>query len=205
MAFFLLIIGAYGINNNEKNTDFYFLEENTLNNSQFVSNGIRMNYISKEEVQDELLIIKDNLTGYLGENIKIEDNIISYKDKDKEITAIVWKDKIDTKVQITYVNNRRTANTIQLKKEIEQIQNIAAENIKYFKFVKVKIIEEQKQNILDVLSSRMEKDTLEELDINNGIIAKAILKDGEKINFAFTYHDSNEYLILGTPVIFVTY
>ena len=78
MAFFLLIIGAYGINNNEKNTDFYFLEENTLNNSQFVSNGIRMNYISKEEVQDELLIIKDNLTGYLGENIKIQDNIISY-------------------------------------------------------------------------------------------------------------------------------
>lgn len=205
MAFFLLIIGAYGINNNEKNTDFYFLEENTLNNSQFVSNGVKMNYISKEEVKDELLIIKDNLTGYLGENIKIEDNIISYKDKDKEITAIVWKDKIDTKVQITYVNNRRTANTIQLKKEIEQIQNIAAKNIKYFKFVKVKIIEEQKQNILDVLSSRMEKDTLEELDINNGIIAKAILKDGEKINFAFTHYDSNEYLILGTPVIFVTY
>lgn len=205
MAFFLLIIGAYGINNNEKNTDFYYLEENTLNNSQFVSNGIRMNYISKEEIQDELLIIKDNLTGYLGENIKIEDNIISYKDKDKEITAIVCKDKIDTKVQITYVNNRRTANTIQLKKEIEQIQNIAAKNIKYFKFVKVKIIEEQKQNILDVLSSRMEKDTLEELDINNGIIAKAILKDGEKINFAFTHYDSNEYLILGTPVIFVTY
>ena len=121
MAFFLLIIGAYEINNNEKNTDFYFLEENTLNNSQFVSNGIRMNYISKEEVQDELLIIKDNLTGYLGENIKIQDNIISYKNKDKEITAIVWKDKIDTKVQITYVNNRRTANTIQLKKEIKQI------------------------------------------------------------------------------------
>lgn len=205
MAFFLLIIGAYGINNNEKNTDFYFLEENTLNNSQFVSNGVKMNYISKEEVKDELLIIKDNLTGYLGENIKIEDNIISYKDKDKEITAIVWKDKIDTKVQITYVNNRRTANTIQLKKEIEQIQNIAAKNIKYFKFVKVKIIEEQKQNILDVLSSRMEKDTLEELDINNGIIAKAILKDGEKINFAFTHYDSNEYLILGTQVIFVTY
>ena len=84
MAFFLLIIGAYGINNNEKNTDFYFLEENTLNNSQFVSNGVKMNYISKEEVKDELLIIKDNLTGYLGENIKIEDNIISYKDKDKE-------------------------------------------------------------------------------------------------------------------------
>lgn len=205
MAFFLLIIGAYGISNNEKNTDFYFLEDNISNNSKFISNGIRMNYISKEEVQEELLIIKDNLMRYLGENIIIEDNIISYKDKDKEITAIVWKDKIDTKVQITYVNNRKTANTIQLKKEIEQIQNIAAKNIKYFKFVKVKIIEEQKQNILDVLNDKMEKNTLEELNINNGISAKAILKDGEKINFAFTYHDSSEYLILGTPVIFVTY
>ena len=164
-----------------------------------------MNYISKEKVDDELLIIKENFIKNLGENIDIKDNEISYKDSYKEITAIVWKDKIDTKVQITYVNNRRTANTIQLKKEIEQIQNIAAKNIKYFKFVKVKIIEEQKQNILDVLNNKIEKNTLEELSINNGSSAKAILNDGEKINFSFTHYNSDEYLILGTPVIFVTY
>ena len=47
--------------------------------------------------------------------------------------------------------------------------------------------------------------TLEVLNIHNGSVGKAELYDGNKINMGFTKYDTGEYLIIGTPVIFVTY
>lgn len=82
---------------------------------------------------------------------------------------------------------------------------LPAKNIKYFNFVKVKIIEEQKQKVLDLLKSNIDEKTLEELNILNGKVAKGILIDGSKINFSFMTYDKENYLVLGTPVIFITY
>jgi len=92
-----------------------------------------------------------------------------------------------------------------LRNELKQIQNIAAENIKYFNFIKVKIIEEQKQHILETIENNVKKDTLEVIDIHNGSVAKGELKDGNRINIGYIKYDTGEYLIIGTPVIFVTY
>ena len=51
----------------------------------------------------------------------------------------------------------------------------------------------------------MKINSLEVLNISNGMIAKGILKEGSKVNFADVTYDTGEYLILGTPVIFITY
>ena len=59
--------------------------------------------------------------------------------------------------------------------------------------------------MLDILKRNIEEKTLEELDIVNGKIGKGKLKDENKINFSFMSYDTGEYLILGTPVIFITY
>ena len=43
------------------------------------------------------------------------------------------------------------------------------------------------------------------LEISNGSIAKATLMDGTNINIGQISYDTGSYLIIGTPVIFITY
>ncbi|MGG7142222.1 hypothetical protein ACQPVP_01970 [Clostridium nigeriense] len=205
IAFSLLIIDTVPVKSESILNNFYFLEDEVINTGDFIENGVRVEYSSKNSLENELLIVENNLRNLLKEDIYIDGNNIFFSDNQREIKVLAWKDEKETKVQITYINNRKECTINQIKKEIEQIQYFAAENIKYFDFIKVKIIEEQKQNLLDILKSNIKEKTLEELNIVNGKVGKGKLKDGNKINYSFMTYDTGEYLILGTPVIFITY
>ena len=45
----------------------------------------------------------------------------------------------------------------------------------------------------------------EKLDISNGSVAKATMIDSTNINIGQITYDTGSYLIIGTPIIFVTY
>ncbi|MCI6692950.1 MULTISPECIES: hypothetical protein [unclassified Clostridium] len=205
LTFVLLIIGTVPVKSELISKDFYFLEDKIKNYGTFKENGVRLEYTTKSSVEEEILKLKNNFENQFKDEVNIEKNTISISKDYREIKAIVWSNKEDTKVQITYVNNNNKITTNQLKKELEQNEYFAAKNIKYFNFVKVKIIEEQKQKVLDLLKSNIDEKTLEELNILNGKVAKGILIDGSKINFSFMTYDKENYLVLGTPVIFITY
>ncbi|WP_294188327.1 hypothetical protein [uncultured Clostridium sp.] len=205
LTFVLLIIGTVPVKSELISNDFYFLEDKIKNYGTFKENGVRLEYTTKSGVEEEILKLKNNFENQFKDEVNIEKNTISISKDYREIKAIVWSNKEDTKVQITYVNNNNKITTNQLKKELEQNEYFAAKNIKYFNFVKVKIIEEQKQKVLDLLKSNIDEKTLEELNILNGKVAKGILIDGSKINFSFMTYDKENYLVLGTPVIFITY
>lgn len=205
LTFVLLIIGTVPVKSELISKDFYFLEDKIKNYGTFKENGVRLEYTTKSSVEEEILKLKNNFENQFKDEVNIEKNTISISKDYREIKAIVWSNKEDTKVQITYVNNDNKITTNQLKKELEQNEYFAAKNIKYFNFVKVKIIEEQKQKVLDLLKSNIDEKTLEELNILNGKVAKGILIDGSKINFSFMTYDKENYLVLGTPVIFITY
>lgn len=201
----LLIIGAVPIKSELFSDNFDFMETEFIEISDFIQNGIKVEYSISQPINKEFSLLKENFKKSFGENVQSNENIIVYKDSIKEIKAILWSNNENTKVQISYINNDKNANTFQLKQELKQIQNIAAKNIKYFNFIKVKIIEDQKQNLLDTLKNNIDMKTLEVLNIHNGSVGKAELYDGNKINMGFTKYDTGEYLIIGTPVIFVTY
>ena len=205
LTFVLLIIGTVPVKSELISDDFYFLESKINRQGTFVENGVRLEYSTKNSSEDEILKVKNNFEKQFEIEVNIDKNTIYFNDNHREIKAIVWNNKEDTKVQITYVNNDSKINTNQLKKELEQIEYFATKNIKYFNFVKVKIIEEDKQNILDLLKSNIDEGTLEELNILNGKVAKGRLMDGSKINFSFMTYDEENYLVIGTPVIFITY
>lgn len=205
LTFVLLIIGTVPVKSELISDDFYFLEDKIRNYGTFKENGVRLEYTTKSSVEEEILKLKNNFEKQFKDEVNIEKNTISISKDCREIKAIVWSSKEDTKVQITYVNNDNKITTNQLKKELEQNEYFAAKNTKYFNFVKVKIIEEQKQKVLDLLKSNIDEKTLEELNILNGKVAKGILIDGSKINFSFMTYDKENYLVLGTPVIFITY
>ncbi len=205
LIFVLLVVGTVPVKSELISDDFYFLEDRIINYGTFIENGVRLEYSTKNAVEDEILKLKNNFEKQFKVKVNIDNNIISINQAYREIKAIVWRNKGDTKVQVTYVNNDNKSTTNQLKKELEQIQYFATKNIKYFNFVKVKIIEERKQNILDLLKSNVDEKTLEELNILNGKVAKGKLMDGSKINFSFMTYDEENYLVIGTPVIFITY
>lgn len=205
LAFFLLIIETVPVKSELISDNFYFLEDELINTGDFIENGVRVEYSSKNNLENELLVIKKNLSDLFKEDVYIDNNTIFFSDDQRDIKVLVWSSEEETKVQITYINNKKECTIRKMIKEMEQIQYFAAENIKYFNFVKVKIIEEKKQDLLDILKRNIEEKTLEELDIVNGKIGKGKLKDENKINFSFMSYDTGEYLILGTPVIFITY
>ena len=205
LAFFLLIIETVPVKSELISDNFYFLEDELINAGDFIENGVRVEYSSKNNLENELLVIKKNLSDLFKEDVYIDNNTIFFSDDQRDIKVLVWSSEEETKVQITYINNKKECTIRKMIKEMEQIQYFAAENIKYFNFVKVKIIEEKKQDILDTLKENIEEKTLEELDIVNGKIGKGKLKDKNKINFSFMSYDTGEYLIIGTPVIFITY
>ena len=205
LAFFLLIIETVPVKSELISDNFYFLEDELINTGDFIENGVRVEYSSKNNLENELLVIKKNLSDLFKEDVYIDNNTIFFSDDQRDIKVLVWSSEEETKVQITYINNKKECTIRKMIKEMEQIQYFAAENIKYFNFVKVKIIEEKKQDLLDILKRNIEEKTLEELDIVNGKIGKGKLKDENKINFSFMSYDTGEYLIIGTPVIFITY
>ena len=205
IAFFSLIIGITPVKSEVNSDNFYFLENKMINTGDFIENGVRVEYNSKNNLEIEILIIKNNLEELLKDEIKITDNRFFFKDEFREINVLAWKEDKGTKVQISYINRSNKYTTNHIKNELEQIQNFQGKNIKYFNFVKVKIIEDKKQNLLDALKNNVNKETLEELNIVNGIIGKGELINGNKFNFSLMNYDKEEYLILGTPVIFVTY
>ena len=125
----LLIIGAVPIRSESNSDNFDFMETEFIKNSDFIQNGIKVEYSIGQPVNKEFSLLKENFKKSFGQDIEANENIIVYKDLIKEIKVVVWSNDEDTKVQITYINNDKNANTFQLKQELKQIQNIAAKNI----------------------------------------------------------------------------
>ena len=205
IVLFLLIIQVVPIASLQNSNDFFYLEKNIISKSEVVQNGIRLEYTSENSLKDEIAIIKDNLKKNNYKNIIEKDNNIFIKDKHKDIEIYLWENEAITKVQISCINDNSNMTILETKQEMDKIRDITIKNIKYFNFIKVKIIEENRQDILNIIKKSIKLDDLEVLNISNGIVAKGALKDGSKINFANITYDTGEYLILGTPVIFITY
>ncbi|EOR21304.1 MULTISPECIES: hypothetical protein [Clostridium] len=201
----LIVIGAVPTKSELPSDNFDFIENQIKESSEFIQNGIKVEYSVSQPISKEISRIEKYFNLNFHKNVQTDGNSIIYDDSTKQIKALVWSDNENTKVQIIYINNDKNANTFHLKKELNQMQNIAAKNIKYFNFIKVKIIEERKQNLLEILKNNIDKDTLEIMDIHNGSVGKANLYDGNKVNIGFVKYDTGEYLVIGTPVIFITY
>ena len=61
------------------------------------------------------------------------------------------------------------------------------------------------ENVFEDIENKLKINISESLDISNGSIAKATMMDGTDINIGQITYDTGSYLIIGTPIIFVTY
>ena len=204
IIFILLIIESFPIESEKLVKGFDYFEEKLEDYNDFIKNGVRMEYITSNKVEDEIKKIKEKIITNF-EDINLDKNSIIASNEEETIEAFIWNEEEGTKVQISCINNNKDISTDKIKKKLQQISDFSTKNIKYFNFIKVRIIEEEKQNFLDLLKKNLKEETLEELDIYNGKVSKGELRDGTKINFSLMEYENEEYLVLGTPVIFITY
>lgn len=206
---FLLIFSLLIINNKEyryeaKINDFEKIEKYVLENYDFVENGIKVEYTVNESLNNEYLRIKnffERNNFFISRNEN--NNINAEKDKVK-YNINIFKYESLIKVQVILINNDINKTGRDLKKLFQKIRNDNFINERYFSFIKGKINSEE-QKIIENLSEDLHLKIEESLNINNGYVLDAVSENNQCINIGRIKYDTGSYLIIGTPIIFVTY
>ena len=203
-VFFVLIIGGKEYKCESKEDSFSKIEGYVINNYDFVQNGIKLEYTVDEKLCKEYLRIKQ----FFEENnflvLSTENNNITAESEniDYSINICEYNDLI--KVQVILINNDVSKSEEELKKLSQKIRNDNFINERYFSFIKGKL-NTQDKNLIDDLEKNLNIKVNEYLDINNGCVAEATFEDNQHINIGQIKYDTGSYLIIGTPIIFVTY
>ena len=204
LIFSLLIIGGKEYKCESKEDSFSKIEGYVINNYDFVQNGIKLEHTVDEKLCKEYLRIKQ----FFEENnflvLSTENNNITAESEniDYSINICEYNDLI--KVQVILINNDVSKSEEELKKLSQKIRNDNFINERYFSFIKGKL-NTQDKNLIDDLEKNLNIKVNEYLDINNGCVAEATFEDNQHINIGQIKYDTGSYLIIGTPIIFVTY
>ena len=204
LIFSLLIINGKEYECEAKKDSFNEVERYILNEYIFVNNGIKLEYTIKTDINNELerinkiFVSKNDLIVTRGENwISAESENINYS-----VNIYNYNELI--KVEVVVINADKALSESYLKLLVQEIRGTNFIDERYFSFIKGKIKTEDK-NIFEDIENKLKIKTSENLDISNGSIAKATMMDGTNINIGQITYDTGSYLIIGTPIIFVTY
>ncbi len=204
LIFSLLIINGKEYECEAKKDLFNEVERYILNEYEFVNNGVKLEYTIKTDINNELKRIdkifaaKSDVIVTKGENwISVEGENINYS-----VNMYNYNELI--KVEVIVINNDKTLSESYLKLLVQEIRNSNFIDERYFSFIKGKIKTEDK-NAFEDIENKLKIKVNENLDISNGSIAKATMMDGTNINIGQITYDTGSYLIIGTPIIFVTY
>lgn len=202
--FSLLIINGKEYECEAKNDSFNEIEKYILNEYDFVESGIKLEYTVKTGIDDEIerieeiLMNKNNLIVTKGKNcIFAEDENINYS-----VTIYNYDGLI--KVEVIIINKDKNISEKTLKLLVKEIRNDNFVDERYFLFIKGKI-NTTDINIFEDIEKKVQFKITDSLDISNGNIAKGTMRDGTNINIGQITYDTGSYLIIGTPIIFVTY
>lgn len=202
ILFSLLIINGVEYQCYESKNYYEDMEEYLIQNYDFVQNGVKFEYITEESIEDEKNRIIEVLTNDFKNNIDIFSNNIVCSTSNLNYNINLTNEN-KTKVEVVIINNSEEFNSIELRQAIEKIKNEKCIDERSYYFSKVKIDEEK--NILPFILDGVNEDTIEEVEISNGKVLKAEFIDGGKVNLGQINYNTGEYLIIGTPIIFVTY
>ncbi len=202
ILFSLLIINGVEYECYESEKHYRYMEDILIENYDFVQNGVKLEYITNTSLAEEKDRIIELLHNDSKSNIDIVNNNIVYLD-DMLTYNISLIDGDKTKVEIIIINNSESFKSTDLRQAIEEVKSDKCIDERIYYFSKVKINEEK--NILPFILDGINEDTIEEAEISNGKVLKAEFIDGSKINLGQINYDTGKYIIIGTPIIFVTY
>ena len=202
ILFSLLIINGVEYECFESEKYYRYMEDILIENYDFVQNGVKLEYITSTSINEEKDRIIELLNNDSKSNIDIvNNNIVCLNNMLTYNISLV--DGNETKVEIVIINNSKNIKSTELRQAVEEIKSNKCIDERIYYFSKVKINEEK--NILPFILDGINENTIEEVEISNGKVLKADFIDGSKINLGQINYDTGKYMIIGTPIIFVTY
>lgn len=205
VIFSLLLIGAKPLKSFNSPTFFDLSEQAIIESDAFIENGVKINYCSKTDIEIEYERLLKEFQDKCIDNVEITNNKIIYKDSNSDITVVLWEENNETMVEIVVINNNPLMGSLLLKRNLEKLLNNNSTKEKYFSYVKGKIELQSYEKIEETIMNSIKKDTLEVLNIHNGYSATAEFRDSQRVNMGYMEYDSGRQIIIGTPIIFVTY
>ena len=204
LIFSLLIINGKEYECEAKKDLFNEVERYVLSEYEFIQNGMKLEYTIKADISDELDRIDKIFQSKNDLVVTKSENSISAKSENINYSVNIYKYSKLTKVEVIVINTDKTLSESYLRLLVEEIRNSNFINERYFSFIKGKIKTEGK-NIFEDVENKLKIIINENIDISNGSIAKATMIDGTNLNIGQITYDTGSYLIIGTPIIFVTY
>ena len=196
-------IGAFSSDKRKINC-FNDLEYACINNSKFVENGIKIQYKTKKDKQNEIYRINQYFSnGNVYNCEQLAENKIKLYDKDIKIEIESWADSKYSYVTMTLVNNNELYRTEDLLGVFKELINKECEDIQYYRYYKGKVTSNSEEEYMDNISNCISKFQI--LELSNGYTGSGYCTNGEKINFTISNYDTGAYMIIGTPIIFTTY
>lgn len=201
--FLIITISIFSIGSipNSNKKEFNLLEEKLTKNNVFIENGVRVHYELPKDL-NEYENIKNILLEF-GNNLNEKEDSISYKDEKIKIFASFFYNEDTSFIQIDFINTKKEFTTNEIQNKIEKIINRKAKKIKYFSYIKLKIKEKNKNYNNEIINNNLTDKEM--INIENGKVGRAFLKDNTRVNIGYVKYNTGEYIIIGTPVIFVTY
>ncbi|MGL4742625.1 MAG: hypothetical protein ACRC41_17835 [Sarcina sp.] len=182
---FLFALGIVFLGGMKIDTNLY--DEVRKNQNDFTQ-GLKIQY---ELDEDEYQLLKNN------KNFQFYDDDFYYKDN-KSTYSIEVK-CIDYFLEVELTN-------IKDEIKIEKFESILKEklkdknNLKIFTYVKSKVSEGHSLDTLEYVEK------IDKINIVNGETGIIKLKGGQKFNYSIiNYGKDNNYIIVGSPVIFISY
>ena len=204
LIFSLLIINGKEYECEAKKDLFNEVERYVLSEYEFIQNGMKLEYTTKVDIDDELDRIDKIFQSKNDLVVTKSENSISAKSENINYSVNIYNYSKLTKVEVIVINTDKTLSESYLRLLVEEIRNSNFINERYFSFIKGKIKTEGK-NIFEDVENKLKIIINENIDISNGSIAKATMIDGTNLNIGQITYDTGSYLIIGTPIIFVTY
>ncbi|WP_244833685.1 hypothetical protein [Clostridium sp. BJN0001] len=196
MLFFININPVYGIENKQK---FNSIESQISQKSIFCENGLRLTYNTKSTKNKE----KDRLIEFLLKDkyVCINESYDGYKLKktNQDINIHIWTEDKITFVELSLRNIDSTISTEKLMDMFKQFENKDMMNKQYFLYYKGNIID-------NFILKKLEKNLndVQMVSINSGYSGIGYLEN-QRINFAVNTYNTGTYIIIATPIIFISY
>lgn len=178
----LINFSGYNINS------YRNLEEKVSTETNFVENGVKVEYKTEKSVNEE----KERIENELEKNkMKLEENF--------DIDFNVWEESNITYTSIKIINRNKENSTLEIKNNLNKLIENNIKDRKFFEYYKGTLNKNKEIAYIE----KLEKET-ELLKIENGYTGKIKLGK-DNVNVGLINYDTGLNLIIGTPVIFTTY
>lgn len=189
---------CFGMNNN---IFFEKIEEDLRVESNFIENGVKLQYTTNNTLRVENEKIKKIFNEYKCiENDKNNiDNLNFYKEKQK-VSAYLWYEGTKLYVEIVMNNKDEELSTNDQHYLLSKLEDGNIMSKQFYYYYKGKI----EKSILNKIIEKEKMKKVNVLKINNGYTGVAVLNK-EKINFAEVHYNTGSNIIIASPIIFTTY